>query len=355
MSIAGLPEKSNNNQYYDYAKGICIICVILIHAIYVEDTTNLSIGQFVSIAIRQVINFPVAVFLGFAGFFVGVHISRGGSIKIWRRSSDLFIPYLIATAFYFVLYQVNPIAEGMIFIIKAIFLGSGIEIGYFVIVLVQLTLITPLIMLIKSDRTHIVVTVSMFFIGFLYTYLTNIFKISPLDEFPWSSIFFFTWYPVYHIGLYIGINKERVYSLSRNRYILPMVILLLVISLIEALYLRVYVEGPLFNRQIKASSILYATMVLVAFLSFKIPRLYVLTPYISNIGTSTYFIYLYHLVVLREVMDFSKTLIPGGLPPQLLAAFITLGIMVALINIARFFTQSVALKKYFGIGDRVGG
>lgn len=51
------------NNYWSMLKGIAILAVLMIHIPLTTDTNSL-------IATRQIINFPVAVFVFLSGFFV---------------------------------------------------------------------------------------------------------------------------------------------------------------------------------------------------------------------------------------------------------------------------------------------
>lgn len=53
-------------QYYQFIRGICILCVIMIHVIYKTD--SVYINSF-NIVVRRIIDFSVPVFLFISGYF----------------------------------------------------------------------------------------------------------------------------------------------------------------------------------------------------------------------------------------------------------------------------------------------
>lgn len=53
-------------QYWQIVRGICILAVVMIHCPQGKE----GFGQTVWLGIRQIINFPVALFIFMAGYFV---------------------------------------------------------------------------------------------------------------------------------------------------------------------------------------------------------------------------------------------------------------------------------------------
>lgn len=342
-----------NSEYYNYAKGICIICVIMIHALFLSATPNFNLSQAAAIVIRQIINFPVAVFLGFAGFFVGVSAARGECLNIWKRIIRLLVPYVIATIIFLAASRAYLDIFNPYYLFKVFFLGTGIGIGYFVVVMVQMTILTPFILSLKGDKQHYIVMIIVSLFGFAYTYAANFLDLRSLYAFPLSTIFFFVWYPFYHLGVFLGVHPEKVDAMARSPILLPLAAFALVLSLGEAFLLRGILEFSLFGSQLKLTSLLYALVIFALFLTRRMPVFDPLVPLVASIGTSSYFIYLYHLLILRRVLGYVSLVIPVGLLAQILASFIVLGMLVVFINVSKRLIDGELLKKYLGIGDVV--
>jgi len=69
--------------YWQYIRGICIICVILIHCKTGVGYENNLIGSWnfdYWLIFRQFINFPVAVFIFLAGYFTNIEKAKKGYI-----------------------------------------------------------------------------------------------------------------------------------------------------------------------------------------------------------------------------------------------------------------------------------
>ena len=65
--------------YWQYIRGICIICVILIHCKTGIEYKNDILGSWnfdYWIVMRQLINFPVAIFIFLAGYFTNIKASK---------------------------------------------------------------------------------------------------------------------------------------------------------------------------------------------------------------------------------------------------------------------------------------
>lgn len=96
----------NKDIYWQYIRGICVLCVILIHCkngIDYRNVTNYSWNFDYWLILRQVINFPVAIFIFLAGYFTNIkkvqeapltYISnRGGEITstIFNMVGTLYV------------------------------------------------------------------------------------------------------------------------------------------------------------------------------------------------------------------------------------------------------------------------
>lgn len=83
------------DNYWSMLKGIAILAVLMIHIPLTSDTNSI-------LATRQIINFPVAVFLFLSGFFVKIGDRRKDSIK------RLLIPYIIWSGLWCIAVSIAP-------------------------------------------------------------------------------------------------------------------------------------------------------------------------------------------------------------------------------------------------------
>ena len=61
------------SEYWQLIRGICILCVIMIHTLYLTNIFYIDVSN---IVIRRIINFAVAVFIFMAGYFAHVENIR---------------------------------------------------------------------------------------------------------------------------------------------------------------------------------------------------------------------------------------------------------------------------------------
>lgn len=78
---------SERVHYWSMVKGLAILAVIAIHIPLTNDTNSI-------IASRQIINFPVAMFMFLSGYFV-----KDGT-SVWNSIKRLLWPYLIWSGFW---------------------------------------------------------------------------------------------------------------------------------------------------------------------------------------------------------------------------------------------------------------
>lgn len=72
----------SKSKYWQAVRGICILAVIMIHC----PVGRNGIDQEIWLLIRQVINFPVAIFVFMAGYFVNLEKVDGNYLA--KRGGD---------------------------------------------------------------------------------------------------------------------------------------------------------------------------------------------------------------------------------------------------------------------------
>lgn len=130
------------NIFLQTIRGICIILVILIHCRYVTEKRYEWHNY--SLILRQFINFPVAVFIFLSGYFTDV--SKEYSVDVMlKRLRRLIIPYIVWSIIYTIIDWVASGEYSIILLIKNLFLGTASGQMYFILVMVQLTMLVPAI------------------------------------------------------------------------------------------------------------------------------------------------------------------------------------------------------------------
>ena len=136
-----------HNFSLDAWKGLAVVAVIGIHACndavaFPTDSANYQIGLF----LRAVFNFAVALFFAVSGFLAPTNedISRQGYLSyLLPKLERLWVPYVLWTLLNLALFKRWVLLDPVEFV-RQLVLGTGIGIGYFVIVLSCLTALHPL-------------------------------------------------------------------------------------------------------------------------------------------------------------------------------------------------------------------
>lgn len=127
------------DNYWDLVKGFAIIGVVSIHFIggNYADVWTYFVRQFVSMA--------VFFFIFLAGYFTRPEVCRLEGVLCYyrRRCWRLALPYLVWSVILVAFYHPADLLSPMRFLYQDLALGYGIGIGYYVVVLLQLTLLTP--------------------------------------------------------------------------------------------------------------------------------------------------------------------------------------------------------------------
>ena len=247
------------NSFYQSIRGLCICLVVLIHLPLGQETGNTS---FLSLEVRQIINYPVALFFFLSGYFLNV----GDSVKdyILKRLKRLLIPYLLFSVFYIIVLPYikdRAIEENAFF-----YFLTGYGPLYFLLVLIQLTILCPLIINYGHNPIFKVLSfsLSIAYILFLYVY-NHYYGIL----FPAYQSIFLAWYCFYYFG-YCCRDNEFVEFL-RNKIsidkLLWIITFLLILEMIESFTLQGMGNFSFAASQLKLSSCCYAfTIILIVVL-----------------------------------------------------------------------------------------
>lgn len=192
---------ANRDSYWDAVKGIAILLVVTIH--YLGGRTG-DVGTYLC---RQFASIAVFMFVFMAGYFTNVDRVM---TDVWgflrRRLSRLLVPYVIWTAITLLVFSPTDFLDFRALIVHDFLLGYGVSIGYYVIVLVQLTMMTPLIA--KAVARHeklILFVATLITIGSCLVNTLTASGFLPSFGFsvpvPYPGIFFTAWILPYVLGM----------------------------------------------------------------------------------------------------------------------------------------------------------
>lgn len=288
------------DDYWQQVRGVAIIAVVMIHATSAAQNIAGSSENILEIIIlRQFINFAVPLFLCISGYFATNYKNRSILKYYFDRSSRIIYPYIFWTILYIFTFHFDKI-HNIKFIILMIATGSGIFIGYFIIVLLQMILITPIIYSLKRNK-HIITLIIFTFIGLFYTYYINIEQQNSwISRFPYNGLPFFVWYPFYHLGVYIKSceDENRTVNLKPKALLISWVAAV-GLSITEAVILMKYGISSMSFSQVKFSSFLASTFLFLYFVAFyqqNKPK--IKFKFVSYLGNISFFVYFFHLIPL---------------------------------------------------------
>lgn len=348
-------QTKDKDNFFQIVRGICIICVVLIHSqngIEYKDSGIYSFNYDYWLIFRQFINFPVAVFVFLTAYFTN---TRKVIEKPWpyyiSRGRRLLIPFLVWS----ILYSAISVARNG-FNIDIFFIGMKIIEGqaatplYYIVVLLQLVIITPvLIKCITSKYLNLMVfliTPTYLILIYVYSYITK-------HQMPLYGTLFPAWLVFYYLGLYI---KIKGYPISKKEKPVASAIIAslaaLLFSIIEC-YFMLYLgfEDGFASSQIKISSFLYSLSIINLIFVLKDYHLKTKLNNITKIGNYSYGIFYVHcfwLLIINEVIVF----IPGihNLLPvyQLTQLSTTLALCIISIIVTNKIIGKKLGNKYLG-------
>lgn len=330
--------------FFQGIRGVCIIAVVLIHCMtggMFEHEAILRFNYDYWIVFRQFINFPVAIFIFLSGYFVKQKEYRKDSFDaIKRRGGRLLVPFiiwsLIYTAYNFVVqgFQISGIKA-----ILHIITGSASGQLYFILVLIQLTILTPICIKCLASKTlnRLAFCITPLYLVALYS-IQCVYKI----QLPFYQTFFPAWFLFYYYGLYVHKNKEEFLQKTNLLKALAFVFLALLFSVFEAFVLKSFgLPDGFVTSQIKMSSFCYAMAVIQMMLVLhNIEPSQRFSKLLVDLGNYSYGIYYVHCIwlglltkgiaflpVIRDILPLCQ-IIEAGLAIALSYGFIRITIKI---------------------------
>jgi peptidoglycan/LPS O-acetylase OafA/YrhL len=219
-------------------------------------------------------------------------------------------------------------------IIFKLLIGGAIFPYFFIILIAQFYIITPLLNNINRKPYGLILVIVINFISLLLRYLS---RLHFYFWFPSISLFY-SWIIFYEIGLLTGGSNVKIPTEKRMPFfILPALLFFLVISGLEANFLfSKYNNLGFATHALKYSTFMYSLCIIFGFLFLREhvcrwPKLLVIT------GHYSFGLYLIHVPVLNGVVSaLSKTAI-YSLPAlyQIIVGLITISLCLVLIYIIR--------------------
>lgn len=342
-------------EYFQGIRGICIICVILIHCmigLQFKNNFKLAFNYNYWLIVRQFVNFPVATFIFLAGYFTNIDKVTNNTLEYFRnRAVRLIVPYFIWTILYGLINFLLGTKFNIKLIMKYLLFGGASCQLYFIIVLIQLTFITPIIVKCINKRWC---NCMCLLITPIYLILVYIFNFKMKSQMPYYEVLFFPWFIFYYIGIYLKMRRVKEIVLFKSNKVLYSFFLtniLLLLSCFECYFLisQGQTEGFAVS-QIKISSFLFSLSMINIFL--------VLQEYDSGVGKiivefgnnsfGIYFIHLFYIICLNKLLSYISFLENMLILYQLIQVILTLLFSYLTIRLIKRIFGTELSKLIFG-------
>ncbi len=337
---------------FDAFRGVAIIAVVAIHAGtgFSWPTTG-GWNLFFIVTYRQLLNFAVPAFIFISGYWMAKKPIR--SLKDYRlflmgRFSRILIPYFFWSLILLGYEAIKTHDIDVQQIIFKLLTGRATTAYFFIIVISQLYVITPLLQYINRKRCGLILVLILNAISLLSAYISRLYFNYWIPFFP----AFYSWIIFYEIGLLIG-NRDNKIFIPKNMhiFILPAILVCLLISGLEAsVLLSKYDDRHFAVASMKYSSFLYSVCVILGFLLAR-EHFNHWPKFLVTLGSCSFGIYLIHMIVLTGVVNIvQKSNIIYSLQPlyKLAVVFITISLCFVVISITRKLLPKSFCRKVLG-------
>ena len=191
------------NKRVQLVRGLLALVVILVHVLPIKSIE-------LKVFVRPFTNMAVAGFIFLSGYLTKLKINTKVFYK--KRILAVLIPYILFTLFYTILGQykqgIAAIATGFA---KNLITTQAKMILYYLVVYMQLVLLTPLLVKIVKQKSR-ALSVSVLLIQplFILCFYIGVVQGNILKEAPWYMMVFPMWILYYYLGLLIGNNQLKI-------------------------------------------------------------------------------------------------------------------------------------------------
>ncbi len=289
---------------FDALRGLAIFLVVLSHAgvigWYFKDAETGVWNFYYSMFVRQMVMCTIPIFLAVSGYWLaGARCESWADYRAFvkKRVTRIFIPYLFWSFFFYGIIVLRGQPHSLSDLIYKLLTG-GVEGNYFfLLMLLQFYLLTPLFIRLAKVRgaTALVVLVHVLFVAFIYALRFGYNKDIP---FAYVKIPFVSWLCCFYVGVIYRLHPDFL-SRSSVWWFAVSAPLLLLLSLVEGGLLTRYDYFEFAINDIKYSTLLYAIAVIL--LLFKIRLRVNWPPLLVFLGNYSFGIYFTHGFIMRGI------------------------------------------------------
>lgn len=332
------------NRYFQFIRGILIYFVIFIHCIY---ENNNAYANICNIIIRNIINLGVPIFIFMAGYFTNKEkVLNNPKYYMLKRIKRLLIPLVIYSALYSFFSVIGNESSGTLYIydfLKKFLTFSSAPQLYYIVVLLQITILTPLILkFIKNSKIKKI----LYLITPIYLLVQGILKIIFKIDIPHYQFYFFGWIIYYLIGLELSSNKHLSLKRSYIVLIITLAIEIVVNLIIYNLNNEVY---SYVTSQLNIMNLLYVLAVIPLIIcaneNYKTNKF---TKIIEKLGDMSFAIYFIHYFIIKILQKIFMINTMNFIFCYIILSILTLIVSSFIIKILEKITND-RWKKYLGL------
>lgn len=212
--------------HIDFLKSVAIIVLIIIHifSYYLNDRLIFNLWNW--------LHFVVPIFVFASGYlFVSVYkkyflSTKGFLLWIRKRLIRLLLPYYFFLFLHYFLWLFFPhffqglgLLKDLKFILSSIFLFGGVDFNWFVLLFVQLTILSPLIVFSLKNRKRLL----MFFLTSVLFSLYFFFFKFPYQYFKWAMLI--PWLMVFYFGVFSFLIEDKLKKTNVKKFYILMCII----------------------------------------------------------------------------------------------------------------------------------
>ena len=276
------------NNYIQKIRGICILLVILIHTLYLDNNSNI----YYNIVIRRIVNFATAAFIYIAGYLTKIDDTK---LFYEKKIKRILIPLLIWDIIYFLVAYINySNTLNIKSVLKKIILGTSAPHLYYLYVLIQLFILAPLIFKYLEKSKSNFKKIIPLIITPTYNIFISIYSILLNKQFPLYNYWFFGWFSYYYLGILLKQNSILFKKKEIEVSIVPIILLSIIEGIIHYVSFKDY---SLATSQLTFSNSLYS--ILICCLIYCNKNKNTQNTFIVQTGNYSFGIYLSHMLVMK--------------------------------------------------------
>lgn len=292
------------DSYWQIVRGICILAVVMIHCPNALAYSRDSMDYNGWIVLRQIIDFPVPVFVFMAGYFARQDKCLKSPLGYLKtRGGGLLIPYFLWTILYSVISMIHSgrWSDAIPLLLMNLITGKAASPLYYVLLLMQMEILLPIMIKIlkKGGFGRIVLwMITPFYLLYVYMYC-----------FLWGEhpTLYGTLFPAYLIFYVIGLEaseqKEYIVKVVRKYGKVIWILFTLGISILEGIIISGINMPQIAVSQMKFSSFLYSITIILFLLKHFSQEEKGIQNYLKKIlniiGNDSYGIFYLHCLIIK--------------------------------------------------------